>query len=79
MELGEDSKMEHETIISLIDKYDWEAVVLVGKNFNDIPNKYINLENSTEAGEWLKTKNPKDSLILIKGSRSMQMEKALSL
>ena len=79
MELGEDSKMEHETIISLIDKYEWEAVVLVGKNFNEIPNKYINLENSTEAGEWLKTKNPKDSLILIKGSRSMQMEKALSL
>ena len=79
MELGEDSKMEHEAIISLIDKYEWEAVVLVGKNFNDIPNKYINLENSSEAGEWLKTKNAKDSLILIKGSRSMQMEKALSL
>jgi UDP-N-acetylmuramoyl-tripeptide--D-alanyl-D-alanine ligase len=79
MELGEDSKMEHETIISLINKHQWEAVVLVGKNFNDIPNNYINFENSTEAGQWLKTTNPKDSLILIKGSRSMQMEKALSL
>jgi UDP-N-acetylmuramoyl-tripeptide--D-alanyl-D-alanine ligase len=79
MELGEDSKMEHESIISLINKYQWEAVVLVGKNFNDIQNRYINLESSTEAGEWLKTSNPKDSLILIKGSRSMQMEKVLAL
>lgn len=78
-ELGEDSEKEHQSIISLIDQHEWEAVVLVGKNFSNIPNKYINFENSNQAGDWLKASNPKDSLILIKGSRSMQMEKALSL
>ncbi len=79
MELGNDSKKEHKEIISLIDAYKWEAVVLVGENFSSIPNNYINFENSMEAGDWLKATNPKDSLILIKGSRSMQMEKVLSL
>jgi len=79
MELGSDSQKEHKDIISLIDKHQWQAVVLVGKNFNSVTNKYINFENATEAGKWLKEAHPTDSLILIKGSRSMQMEKALSL
>ncbi len=79
MELGDDSEKEHKAIISLLDKHHWNAVVLVGKNFNNIPNNYINFENSTEAGNWLKKTDPKNALILIKGSRSMQMEKALSL
>jgi UDP-N-acetylmuramoyl-tripeptide--D-alanyl-D-alanine ligase len=79
MELGTDSKNEHAAIISLIDKYQWDAVVLVGKNFREIKNNYINLENSTEARDWLKITKPKNSLILIKGSRSMQMERALAL
>ncbi len=77
MELGADSEKEHEAIISLIDQYKWDAVVLVGKNFNSLKNNYLNYENSIEAGNWLKKTNPKNSLILIKGSRSMQMEKAL--
>lgn len=79
MEMGSDSQKEHADVISLINKYSWDAVVLVGKNFNEIKNDYINLEDSTEAANWLKTKSPKNSLILVKGSRSMQMEKALSL
>ncbi len=79
MELGADSEKEHKAIISLLDKHQWDAVVLVGKNFNQIKNSYINFENAGEAANWLKTKNPKNSLILIKGSRSMQMEKALPL
>lgn len=79
MELGADSEKEHEAIISLIDQYQWDAVVLVGKNFNSLKNNYLNYENSIEAGNWLKKTDPKNSLILIKGSRSMQMERALSL
>ena len=41
MELGEESEQEHAAIISLIDKYKWEAVVLVGKNFQELQHKYI--------------------------------------
>ena len=79
MELGADSEKEHAAIISLINKYQWYAVVLVGENFREIINNYINLENSTEARDWLKKTDPKNSLILIKGSRSMQMERSVSI
>jgi len=79
MELGIDSQKEHKAIISLIDKHHWEAVVLVGKNFKEVNKNHIICENSAEAAKWLEKENPQNSLILIKGSRSMQMEKALSL
>ncbi|MGZ4049109.1 MAG: UDP-N-acetylmuramoyl-tripeptide--D-alanyl-D-alanine ligase, partial [Bacteroidia bacterium] len=36
MELGAESAKEHAALISLIDKYKWEDVVLVGKNFNNL-------------------------------------------
>ena len=77
MELGEDSQKEHETIVSLINKNKWYAVVLVGKNFNQIKQDFINFENSSQAKEWLIKEDPKNAQILIKGSRSMQMEKVL--
>lgn len=77
MELGNDSEKEHEAIISLIDKYKWHAVVLVGKNFNLTKQNYLIFENSLQAKEWLKKENPKNAQILIKGSRSMQMEKVV--
>ncbi|MEO8823565.1 MAG: UDP-N-acetylmuramoyl-tripeptide--D-alanyl-D-alanine ligase [Ginsengibacter sp.] len=77
MELGDDSQKEHEEIVSLIDKYKWYAVVLVGKNFNQVEQDYINFENSLQAKEWLKKENLQNAQMLIKGSRSMQMEKVL--
>ncbi|MDQ2863692.1 MAG: hypothetical protein M3R50_08635 [Bacteroidota bacterium] len=62
MELGADSKKEHASLITLIDAHNWEAVILVGENFNELKDKYMHFENAQ---------------ILIKGSRSMQMEKVL--
>jgi UDP-N-acetylmuramoyl-tripeptide--D-alanyl-D-alanine ligase len=77
MELGAESEKEHADIVSLIDQNKWYAVILVGKNFKEIRNSYINLENSLQASDWLKKQNVKNAQILIKGSRSMQMEKVL--
>ena len=77
MELGAESKKEHEAIVSLIDKYNWEAVVLVGSNFRELNHKYINYENALQVKEWLQKQHLKNAQILIKGSRSMQMEKVL--
>lgn len=76
-ELGEDSFKEHASIVSLIKKYNWEAVVLVGKNFSEVDNSYIHFENSKQASGWLKKENIKNVHLLVKGSRSMQMEKVL--
>jgi len=77
MELGTESEKEHADIVSLIDQNKWDAVVLVGKNFKEIKNNYIYFENSLQARDWLKKENIKNAQILIKGSRSIQMEKVL--
>jgi UDP-N-acetylmuramoyl-tripeptide--D-alanyl-D-alanine ligase len=76
-ELGEDSLKEHAAIISLINKYKWEAVVLVGPNFSETNHSYIQFKNSAEARDWLQKRNIENTQLLIKGSRSMKMEKVL--
>jgi UDP-N-acetylmuramoyl-tripeptide--D-alanyl-D-alanine ligase len=76
-ELGTDSQKEHKDIIKEIDKHQWKDVILVGGDFMKVDHTYRKFNSSTEAGEWLKNMDPKDSYFLIKGSRSMQMEKLL--
>jgi UDP-N-acetylmuramoyl-tripeptide--D-alanyl-D-alanine ligase len=77
MELGADSRDEHAYIISLLDKYSWDAVVLVGKNFGELDHSYLNFDTSLQAKAWLQKQHFENTHILIKGSRSMQMEKVL--
>jgi UDP-N-acetylmuramoyl-tripeptide--D-alanyl-D-alanine ligase len=77
MELGPDSRNEHAYIISLLDKHPWDAVVLVGKNFGELNHSYLNFDSSLQAKAWLQKQHFKNTHILIKGSRSMQMEKVL--
>jgi len=77
MELGQESEHEHAAVISIIDKYNWAAVVLVGESFRQPAHKYINLDNALQAREWMHEQHIENAQILIKGSRSMQMEKVL--
>jgi UDP-N-acetylmuramoyl-tripeptide--D-alanyl-D-alanine ligase len=77
MELGADSRDEHAYIISLLGKYSWDAVVLVGKNFGELDHSYLNFDTSLQAKAWLQKQHFENTHILIKGSRSMQMEKVL--
>ena len=76
-EMGKESVKEHEGIIKLIDKYKWKHVLLVGNNFNTVSHSYTSLSNAEEAKAWLADKKLTNSLMLIKGSRSMKMEKVL--
>lgn len=76
-ELGKESLDEHRGIVALIGQYPWKAVVLVGGDFAKIEHPYIQLENSLAARDWLKQQGFLDTHFLIKGSRSMQMEKVL--
>jgi len=77
MELGADSEKEHANLISLIDSYKWEAVVLAGENFNKLKDDYIHFENAMQVKQWMQQQHFENAQILIKGSRSMQMEKVL--
>lgn len=76
-ELGDHSKEEHEKIIQQIGQSHWKAVVLVGGDFLKVDHPYIEFENAQEAGTWLKQQHFENTSLLIKGSRSMQMEKVL--
>jgi UDP-N-acetylmuramoyl-tripeptide--D-alanyl-D-alanine ligase len=76
-ELGGDSLKEHGNIIKEIDKYQWKDVILVGGDFMRVDHTYRKFNSPQEAGEWLQNINPQYAFFLIKGSRSMQMEKLL--
>ena len=77
-ELGEDSMKEHEELLQLISKYRWQHVVLVGGDFTKLPGDYLVFSNSEDARKWYRKQALHNSFILIKGSRSMQMENILS-
>lgn len=77
MELGNESLQEHQAIINVIGNYKWKAVVLVGGDYHKIKHPYTNFENSLQAKEWFNLQQFNNTQILIKGSRSMQMEKVL--
>ncbi|MDE3212089.1 MAG: UDP-N-acetylmuramoyl-tripeptide--D-alanyl-D-alanine ligase, partial [Bacteroidota bacterium] len=76
-ELGTETGKEHQGIIDLIQKWSWQAVVLVGEEFKGVGPQYLHFGQAEEAGIWLKDQQYENTLILIKGSRSMQMEKIL--
>ena len=78
MELGNESIVEHQSIINVIDNYTWEAVVLVGGDYSKLNHGYINLSSSAQAKDWLLQQHYTNTQLLIKGSRSMQMEKVLA-
>lgn len=77
MELGSDSIKEHTEIIRLIASKPWHKVVLVGKDYTNLPASMIHFTTTEEARNWYKNEQLEHAQVLIKGSRSMQMEKVL--
>jgi UDP-N-acetylmuramoyl-tripeptide--D-alanyl-D-alanine ligase len=76
-ELGAESVEEHKLIADLINGGSWSSVALVGGDFLKFDHPFIKLENAEQAKEWLLQQNFEDTYFLIKGSRSMQMEKVI--
>ncbi len=76
-ELGKDSVAEHQQIVDLIAGHSWKAVALVGGDFMKTNHPWNKFESVSQAREWFRSEKFKNSYLLIKGSRSMQMEKIL--
>ena len=74
-ELGKDSLQEHQSLIQLIKEFTWKQVVLVGGDFLKISHPYLSFPDAALAGDWYRQQHFKNTQFLIKGSRSMQMEK----
>jgi UDP-N-acetylmuramoyl-tripeptide--D-alanyl-D-alanine ligase len=77
-ELGNQSLEEHLQLIELIQQCKFEEVILVGGDFLKINHPFKQFTTSTEAGQWFQQQKFNHCHFLIKGSRSMQMEKILA-
>ena len=76
-ELGADSISEHEQILNQIKAGIWKEVVLVGGDFLKLKHPYRSFTTAEEAGLWVESRSFQNTAFLVKGSRSMQMEKAI--
>jgi UDP-N-acetylmuramoyl-tripeptide--D-alanyl-D-alanine ligase len=77
MELGKDSIAEHKAIVDLLLKYNWDKIVLTGKDYQNLPENILHFNTPMETKAWYKAQNIIDTHILIKGSRGMAMENIL--
>jgi UDP-N-acetylmuramoyl-tripeptide--D-alanyl-D-alanine ligase len=76
-ELGDESLYEHEEIVKLLKRHNWKQVILVGGDFLKIDTPFKTFDNSLKAKEWYQSQRYENAYMLIKGSRSMQMERVL--
>ncbi|HSK12559.1 MAG TPA: UDP-N-acetylmuramoyl-tripeptide--D-alanyl-D-alanine ligase, partial [Phnomibacter sp.] len=78
-ELGDESLEEHQAIVELIGQYHWDDVTLVGGDFGKIAHSYRFFPSSNEARAWFLQQGRTGVTLLLKGSRSMAMEKVVGL
>lgn len=78
-ELGEEARKEHQAIVDLINEYPWERVMLIGEHFAALDTEHQQLRTTNEAVALMEAEKPKEKIILLKGSRGMQLERVADL
>ncbi len=76
-EMGADEAKEHTELVAFIAQFQWQDVILVGKEFEGISGSYKHFNTSVEAAKYVSSRKPADAAILIKGSRGSKMESLL--
>ena len=77
-ELGDYAAAEHQQIVDSLTPYQWEGVYLVGQHFARTKSPYAQYETFEAFQEAFKQLTFTDSLILIKGSRGMALERLIT-
>jgi UDP-N-acetylmuramoyl-tripeptide--D-alanyl-D-alanine ligase len=81
-ELGKESSLEHKIIIDLLKNQSFKQVILVGSIFSSLENifsEFLYFKDVEQASQYLKENPIKNSSVLVKGSRSVQLEKIVEL
>jgi len=79
LELGEQSKTEHQGIIDLLQQNKLPDVLLVGNNFRSTNNPYTCFDEVSELIGYIKNQPICNKYVLIKGSRGIKLEKVVPL
>lgn len=76
LELGDESIIEHQTIVNLVSQLGFDDTIFVGKTFSKVAeSKYKTFANTDALCKYIKTNPILGKTILIKGSRGVQLEK----
>jgi UDP-N-acetylmuramoyl-tripeptide--D-alanyl-D-alanine ligase len=77
LELGKDSKKEHELIVELALKGNFEQILLSGNEYSDrlVGDNILMFKNSDKLASYLEKKRITNKTILVKGSRGNKLEK----
>lgn len=77
LELGSDAVKEHENVIKMLQKYDFNTVILVGEIYSKLmtPDHFLKFINVSQAILWLEKNKIHNSNVLVKGSRGIQLER----
>jgi len=77
-ELGEAAKEEHQAIADLSKRLGFDTVYLLGENFFQVKSSYQKFKAFTDLQTYLKnTTIPETTILFIKGSRGMALERIL--
>ena len=78
-ELGKDTIRSHQEIVHKLIDIKSNTVILIGENYSslELPSHFIYLQNTDCLLEYLELNKIKDAMILVKGSRSNNLEKCI--
>ncbi|MBB4119460.1 UDP-N-acetylmuramoyl-tripeptide--D-alanyl-D-alanine ligase [Mesonia hippocampi] len=79
-EVGNTSELEHQKIIDLLEEYNFSEMLVCGTHFYQAKSTKVKKFKNYEAlADYLTQHRYQENTILIKGSRGMQLERALDL
>jgi UDP-N-acetylmuramoyl-tripeptide--D-alanyl-D-alanine ligase len=77
LEMGDIAGQEHQAIVRQLEKMQLDLIILVGNEFSKCKTASENIKafkTTTEASAWFEKNEIRESTVLVKGSRGIQME-----